>query len=287
MKSKEHNNYNNLKLFFLKIVKNKFILVAFLIASITFFCKIIPTFFLANLQESPQIKAIFDKYKINGTFVIYDVSKNITLGHNKKRAKKQFTPASTFKIPNSAIALSEKIITNVDSIFYQHKGEEIFLPIWANDMSLREAMKHSNVPAFQQIARKIGLEKMQEYINKFDYGNKKIGSIIDNFWLEKPLKINAIEQIAFLQKLFNSNSYVSPSVQGQLKHILFLEEKNGWKLYGKTGWTRKVGWFVGWLEKNNKYHFFAFNGDLKNFEDLHLRQRITEEILVEVVKGYR
>ena len=244
----------------------------------------ISLFSLPNLQEDPQIKAIFDKHNINGTFVLYNVSENMTIGYNNKRAQEQFIPGSIFKIPNSAIALSERIITNVDTVFYQHRGEKFFLPVWTNSMSLRDAMKHSNVPAFQQIAKTIELRKMQEYLNKFNYGNKKIGDTVDKFWLEGPLKISALEQVDFLQKLFSLESYMSLSIQEQLKDILLLEENNDWKLYGKTGWPSKVGWFVGWIEKDNKSYFFALNMDLENFEDLHLRQEITEEILVEVVK---
>ena len=247
----------------------------------------ISLFSLPTLQENPQIKAVFDKHNINGTFVLYNVSENMTIGYNNKRAQEQFIPGSIFKIPNSAIALSERIITNVDTIFYKHRGEKVFLPVWTNDMSLRDAMKHSNVPAFQQIAKTIELRKMQEYLNKFNYGNKKIGDTVDKFWLEGPLKISALEQVDFLQKLFSLESYMSLSIQEQLKDILLLEENNDWKLYGKTGWPSKVGWFVGWIEKDNKSYFFALNMDLENFEDLHLRQEITEEILVEVVKDYR
>ena len=247
----------------------------------------ISLFSLPNLQEDPQIKAIFDKHNVNGTFVLYSVSEDTTIGYNEKRAQEQFIPGSIFKIPNSAIALSERIITNVDTIFYKHRGEKVFLPVWTNDMSLRDAMKHSNVPAFQQIAKTIELRKMQEYLNKFNYGNKKIGDTVDKFWLEGPLKISALEQVDFLQKLFSLESYMSLSIQEQLKDILLLEEKNDWKLYGKTGWPSKVGWFVGWIEKDNKRYFFALNMDLENFEDLPLRQEITEEILVEVVKDYK
>ena len=247
----------------------------------------IALFSLPNFQENPQIKAVFDKHNINGTFVLYNVSKNTTIGYNDERAQEQFIPGSIFKIPNSAIALSEKIITNVDTVFYQHRGEKVFLPVWTNNMSLRDAMKHSNVPAFQQIAKTIELRKMQEYLNKFDYGNKNIGNTVDEFWLEGPLKISALEQVKFLQKLFSLDSYISLSVQEQLKDILLLEEKNNWKLYGKTGWPSKVGWFVGWIEKDNKHYFFALNVDIENFEDLPLRQEITEEILVKVIKDYK
>lgn len=121
------------------------------------------------MQENTQIQKIFDEHNINGTFVFYNSSNNTIIGYNQKRAQKQFIPGSIFKIPSSAIALTEKVITNVDSVFYHYKGEKVFLSVWTNSMSLRDVMKHSNVPAFQQIARTVGLKTMQTYLNKFNY----------------------------------------------------------------------------------------------------------------------
>ena len=153
-------------------------------------------------------------------------------------------------------------------------------------MSLRDVMKHSNVPAFQQIARTVGLKTMQTYLNKFNYWNKKTGKVVDKFWLEGPLKISAIEQVKFLQILFSNNSPISASIQKQLKNIMFLENKNGWKLYGKTGWPSKIGWIVGLIEKNDQQYFFALNMDLEKFENLSLRQEIADEIFTLIIADY-
>lgn len=188
--------------------------------------------------------------------------------------KEQFIPGSTFKIANAYIVLSENVITNIDDIFYIHDGSSLFLESWEKDSSLREAIKNSNVPAFKQLARKIGLEVYQN--NLTNYGNNAVGTVVDDFWLEGPLMTSAIEQTLYLNGIMKENSQVMPL----LKEILFQEDINGYKLYAKTGWAKEIGWFVGWVEKEDKYYPFAFNMDLSDPKLLPMREVITKEILL-------
>lgn len=44
-------------------------------------------------------------------------------------------------------------------------------------MGLRGAMKVSNVPLYQELARRIGLQRMGEAIVRLVYGNQQIGSV--------------------------------------------------------------------------------------------------------------
>ena len=68
-------------------------------------------------------------------------------------------------------------------------------------MNLRNAMQASNVPVFQELARRIGLERIREHVRKIGYGSSEIGQVVDKFWLEGPLAISAIEQVEFLGRL--------------------------------------------------------------------------------------
>ena len=67
-------------------------------------------------------------------------------------------------------------------------------------MGLRKAIAISNVPIYQELARRIGLERMKHYLKSFEYGNTDTGEIIDRFWLDGPLEISALEQVNFLKK---------------------------------------------------------------------------------------
>lgn len=239
---------------------------------------------ITQRQEIAAINEVFEKENAIGTFVLYDVQENKFIIHNKKRSKHPYYPASTFKIANSLIGLSTQTVKNTDEIFYKYDGSKMFLKSWEKDANLRDAIKVYQLPAFQELARKIGLEKMQENITKLNYGNMKIGNEIDNFWLQGPLEINAIQQTEFLAKLATHQLPYSPSIQQSVQEIIKLEEGTDWTLYGKTGWSGRnakdsIGWFVGWIESKGKIYSFAMNIDAKEFAELAKREKITQSIL--------
>ena len=166
-------------------------------------------FMPAAYAESPvdrpvntsRLDDIFARHGVNGTLVIYDVQKNGYWLHNAGRAAERFYPASTFKIFNSLIGLSEGVVKDADEVFYRYSGEPVYLESWKADASLRSAIKLSQVPAYKELARRIGTERMQANMKKLHYGNESIGSKIDSFWLEGPLKISALEQVKLLTAL--------------------------------------------------------------------------------------
>ena len=135
-----------------------------------------------DVQETRAIEDAFKKAGVEGTFVLYDVQEKTHTGYNSSRAAKRFIPASTFKIANSLIGLSVGAVKDVDDILL-YGGKPQYLAIWEHDMSLRAAIKISNVPIYQELARRTGLKDMQENIDKLNYGNKTIGNIVDKFWL--------------------------------------------------------------------------------------------------------
>jgi beta-lactamase class D len=219
-----------------------------------------------EFHESPAVADIFSKAKVSGTFVLYDPSVQRLVGHDRKRAETRFIPASTFKIPNSLIGLSTGAVGSVDEVFYHDDGKPKFLKSWEHDMGLREAIKTSNVFAYRELARRIGLKRMQDNIAALDFGNADIGKTVDTFWLEGPLKISAVEQAVFLVRLAQGQLPYPASVQAAVREIATLETGDDWTLYGKTGWAAKdkpgIGWFVGWVEQGGKPYGFALNIDV-------------------------
>src|SRR5690606_26121045 len=137
---------------------------------------------------------------------------------------------------------------------------------WERDMSLRDGIKVSNVPVYQELARRIGLKRMQAAVEKLGYGNRDIGTVVDRFWLDGPLEISALEQVEFLRRLAAGDLPVSPQAEEAVREILLLESEGGRRLYGKTGWLMArqpdLGWFVGWVEKDGVRYPFALNMDL-------------------------
>ena len=219
-----------------------------------------------DLKPSPAIDAVFKKAGINGTFVLYDVNAHQWVAHNMTRAQTRFIPASTFKIPNSLIGLHTAAVSSVDEVFYRHDGQPKMLKAWEQDVGLREAIRTSNVYAYQELARRIGAKRMQNNLNTLSYGNQHLGQSEDNFWLDGSLKISAVEQAQFLARLAQGQLPYADTVQSDVRSIIKLEQGTDWVLYGKTGWASKdepgVGWLVGWVEQGQNIYAFALNIDV-------------------------
>ena len=223
-----------------------------------------------DLTTSPAVEKLFHTAGVQGTFVLYDVTENRFITHNPTRANTRYIPASTFKIPNSLIGLSVGAVKDVDEPL-PYGGKPQPYKSWEEDMGLRNAIKISNIPIYQELARRIGLDRMQHNVAKMNYGNAEIGSKVDYFWLAGPLKISATEQTRFLAELAQGELPFPSEAQQQVREILLLDQAEEWTLYGKTGWADAtdpdIGWWVGWVLKGNKVYSFALNIDILSKTD--------------------
>jgi beta-lactamase class D len=234
-------------------------------------------------REVPELKKCFGDAGITGTFVLFDVANDTMLAGDQARAKKRFTPASTFKIANSLIGLDVGAVKNVDEVL-PYGGKPQPRKEWEHDMGLREAIKISNVPVYQELARRIGIERMREGVRKLGYGNMEIGNVVDRFWLDGPLAISAVEQTEFLHRLVKGSLPIDPKALRAVKEITLLEKTDAYELHGKTGWLvgptpPQIGWWVGWIKRENKVFPFALNFDIKNNADADKRIPIGRECL--------
>lgn len=233
-------------------------------------------------QESPVVTQLFAQQGAKGTFVLYDLAAEHFIGHDRARAEIRFVPASTFKIANSLIGLSVGAVSGVDEIL-PYGGKPQPFPVWEHDMGLGDAIRVSNVPIYQELARRIGLERMAESVARLDYGSRDIGDSVDTFWLRGPLQISAVEQTRFLARLLRDELPLSKSVQATVRGIVPTERGEGWTLAGKTGWamasTPQVGWWVGWVKNGDRLYTFALNMDLTRSEDLPKRLELGKAAL--------
>ena len=226
---------------------------------------------------------LFAKNGVKGTFVLLDPATDTLHVSNAARAKERFTPASTFKIPNSAIGLHVGAVKDIDEVLPFGGGPQ-FLKVWEQDMNLRDAIKHSNVPVYRELARRIGLERMRENVRALGYGNMEIGTVVDRFWLDGPLAISAIEQVEFLDRLLSGKLPLNPEAARAVQEVTALENTDSYALHGKTGWYwpkegQQIGWWVGWVERDGKHYPFALNLDINKEEDAAKRIPIARECL--------
>lgn len=236
--------------------------------------------------ENKKLQIYFDKYELSGSFILYDLNNNRYMYVNPDQKDMEFIPASTFKICNSLIGLETGVIEDEnftipwDSI---DRGYES----WNQDQTLATALKYSAVWYYQELARRVGEERMQELIDKANYGNKKIGGGIDLFWLRGDLRITPSQQIEFLKDLYFNQLPFSIRNQEIVKKIMIVEETDNYIMHAKTGWALKnsVGWYVGYIEKEDNVYFFVtcVQGDDFNMEDFgRARIEISRQILSEL-----
>ena len=67
-------------------------------------------------STNPELEQLFDDAGVEGCFVLFDVTANQFIIHNRPRAETRFIPASTFKVPNSLIGLSTGVVDSVDDL---------------------------------------------------------------------------------------------------------------------------------------------------------------------------
>lgn len=235
-----------------------------------------------SFKEVPELEKFFKQQNVVGTFVLFDPAADTMSVWNNERAKQRFVPASTFKIANALIGLDVGAVKDVDEVL-PYGGKPQPFKQWERNMSLRDAMKASNVAIYQELARRIGIERMREGMKKLGYGNMEIGSVVDRFWLDGPLAISAIEQTQFLGRLVNGDLSFNSSSLRAVKEITPREETRDYTLRGKTGWLfdakPQIGWWVGWVERDNKVYLFALNIDMMNDQDAAKRIPIGRECL--------
>jgi beta-lactamase class D len=248
--------------------------------------KLIILLLFITAAKSQDFKNYFDEFGVKGSFIMYDMTGDKYVMYDSARCNTRFTPASTFKIPNSIIGLETGVIADENFVipWDSTKSRETC----DHDLTLKDAIKYSCVWYYKELARCVGAEKMQSMLNNFNYGNKDISNGVDKFWLEGSLKISQVEQIEFLKKLYKYELPVSKRSIDILKNIIELDSNSTYIMRGKTGWgfqdNKDIGWLVGWVEKNGNAFFYAINieTDKENPKFGEARRKITESIMKEL-----
>jgi beta-lactamase class D len=230
--------------------------------------------------EDYDIANIFKSKGINGTTVMSSLDGTKTYIHNDEQANQRVLPASTFKIPNTLIALEEGAVADGKEII-KWDGIDKGMAAWNKDQSIETAFPASCVWFYQELAKRVGKDKYEFYVKKMKYGNEQTGQDVTTFWLKGDLKISPVEQIAFLKKIYTREYSFKPSSYDLLRKIMITEQTPTFSIRAKTGWaaTQRVGWIVGYVESGDQVWFFATNIEIEKPQDLHLRQEVTIGVL--------
>jgi len=235
-----------------------------------------------------NLKKYFDAKKVDGCFTMLNNIDGVITVYNMKLDTFRFTPASTFKIANALIGLQTGIITD-ENMQVKWDGINRLNKNWNKDLTLKEAFKASSVPHFQEIARRIGRDTMQHWMDTLSYGNSNIKGPIDSFWLNNQLKISPDEQLGFLKKLYFDQLPFRKTVQQTVRDMMLQEDNTLYKLSYKTGWgfdeeKNNIGWVAGWIEENRHVYFFVtlVKSPDASIDMITARMNITKDILKEL-----
>jgi beta-lactamase class D len=232
------------------------------------------------LKPAPDLSPFFAGYE--GCFVVWDVTADEYIRYNPERCAERLSPCSTYKIPHSLIALETGVIPDQDYVI-KWDGTQYPVESWNRDHTMASAVQNSVVWYFQAVATEVGTERMQEYLDRFGYGNQDISGGLTQFWLGSSLKISAEEQIDFLHRLDTGDLPVSARSMDIVKEVLVQEETDAYVYRGKTGsctpeGEQPLGWFVGTLNRDGTTIIFATNIQGAGADGQQARG-ITEDVL--------
>jgi beta-lactamase class D len=236
------------------------------------FVSIIPIIFLILLMTGSgcsvnkakidnSLKKYFDSAKVDGCFSMFNNTTGAVTVYNMKLDTQRILPASTFKIVNTLIGIETGKITD-EKMIIKWDGVKRWNEDWNKDLTMEEAFKFSAVNYYQEVARRIGRDTMQHWIDTLNYGNKNISGPIDSFWLNNTLKISPDEQLGLVKKLYFDKLPFQKRSQQIVRDVMLQEDNTLYKLSYKTGWgfdeqKNSIGWIVGWIEENRHVYFFV------------------------------
>lgn len=245
-----------------------------------------------NVKQDKSLKKYFDDNKVEGCFALMDNASGKFTVHNLGRYRdSSYLPASTFKILNSLIGLQTGKISS-DSMVIKWDGVERRVADWNKDLNMYQAFRVSSVYYYQEVARRIGKDTMQIWLDSLKYGAKTdtgkvvITSAIDSFWLDNSLKITPDQQLGLVKRLYFDQLPFFKSYQEMVKRAMLFENNSNYRLGYKTGWGFKengnaIGWVIGWVEENNHPYFFVLNIESpdKDFDMWTIRMKMLKDIL--------
>ncbi len=202
--------------------------------------------------------AVFAQHDVEGAFILLDITRGptVTYGNVDEGA----LPCSTFKIPNTLIGLETGAIPN-ERFALKWDGKVHPYEAWNRDHDLASAMQNSVVWYYQEVARRVGNERMKVHLNGFSYGNKNMSAGLDQFWLRGPMRISPRGQVEFLTRLRARTLPVAHAHMELVERILPTETSSGYTLRYKTGLgtqdERAIGWVVGFVDHGADAWAFA------------------------------
>ena len=245
-----------------------------------------------NTKEDPSLEKYFKLNHVNGCFALFDNGTGVFTVYNMNRFRDSaYLPASTFKIVNALVGIETGRVKDSGTVI-PWDGIIRVHPEWNQDLNMQNAFRYSAVPWFQELARRIGKDTMQHWLDTLGYGRSYrkpfITNNLDTFWLDNTVKVTGDEQLGLVKKLYFGQLPFQPRSQRIVRNMMKREENANYKLSFKTGSAttsqgQSVGWITGFIEENNHPYFFVLQLDSG---DPHINPDVALTMLKQILRQY-
>jgi beta-lactamase class D len=198
----------------------------------------------------------------------------------------RMSPASTFKLPLAVMGFDAGVLTGADTPAWPYDATyEASRPEWRLTTTPTTWLRDSVVWYSRVVVKELGAERFGAYVKGLDYGNADISGDagknngLTNSWIGSSLTISPAEQVRFLRRLLAGELPVTAEAQAMSVSIATPHKAGAWAAHGKTGsyyrrnskgridWSRQIGWYVGWAERDGRRIVFAhLIGDTRQIE---------------------
>lgn len=243
-----------------------------------------------NIVEDSSLEKYFTQNKVTGCFGLFDNGKGEFTIYNVSRfSDSAYLPASTFKIVNSLIGLEIRQVIDSSTVITWDSVS------WGRaecdrDLSMNNAFRLSCPTWYQQLARRIGKDTMQHWLDTLGYaarfGKFKIADNLDTFWLDNSAKVTTDEQLGLVKRLYFDQLPFTKRSHRIVREMMLWENNANYQLSYKTGWGtndkgNQLAWIVGWIEENKHPYFFALQLESpdKNIDMPTIRITMLKEML--------
>lgn len=243
-----------------------------------------------NINEDSSLEKYFTENQVTGTFGLFDNGKGqFTIYNVVRYSDSAYLPASTFKIVNSLIGLETRQVKDSAAVITWDSVSR-GRPECDRNMSMNDAFRISCPPWYQQLARRIGKDTMQHWLDTLGYGQRynkfAIADNLDTFWLDNSAKVTADEQLGLVKRLYFDQLPFTKRSQRIVREMMLWEDNSNYQLSYKTGWgtTEKgnaLAWVIGWVEENKHPYFFVLQIESpdKNADMAAIRMKMLKDML--------
>ena len=229
---------------------NKFRLLLF-----SFLFLIFSSCTLNHAKINNDLKKYFDSSNVEGCFALLNNQLGDITVYNMKLDTQRLSTGSSFKIIETLIGIQTgKLIDENTTLIHDTSV--------SGNPTLKQAFEKTSIPYFQEMARQIGKDTLQMWLDSISFGNKKMSTPVDSFWLNNELKISPDEQLGFLSKLYFEQLPFQKYAQQTVANLMLQEDDSLYKLSYATGTgidekNNSFAWNLGWIEENRHIYFFV------------------------------